>query len=411
MASKYEGIEIRHQKGCRSMTGARCGCHPSYRASVYNSRTGGRVKRTFPTLAAAKNWRADARVASRQGTLRDRSTLRVDQAAIAWLDGAEAGSIRNRSGDLYKPSVLRSYRQAIEQRIIPALGGYRLADLRRSDLQDFADILVADGLSASTVRNTINPLRKICGRAVARNEIGANPTTGLELPAVRGKRDRIASPEEAQALLDALEAEDRPLWATALYGGLRLGELLALRWSDVDLGSGLIRVERGWDPKVGAIATKSGMGKRRVPIAAVLRDYLTEHRLRSSGEGMVFGRGEDRPFNPKTVRRRANAAWTRADLACITLHECRHTFASLMIAADVNAKALSTYLGHSSIQITFDRYGHLMPGNENEAAGLLDAYLERANSKARIAQSRADVPVDVPIGHVGPLRPACLCGI
>jgi integrase len=62
----------------------------------------------------------------------------------------------------------------------------------------------------------------------------------------------------------------------------------------------------------------------------------------------------------------------------ITLHECRHTFASLMIAAGVNAKALSTYMGHASVMITLDRYGHLFPGNEEEAAGLLDSYLERS---------------------------------
>ncbi|MBA2579299.1 MAG: tyrosine-type recombinase/integrase, partial [Thermoleophilaceae bacterium] len=77
-------------------------------------------------------------------------------------------------------------------------------------------------------------------------------------------------------------------------------------------------------------------------------------------------------------------AW--AGLGSITLHECRHTFASLMIAAGVNAKALSTYMGHANIAITLDRYGHLMPGNEEEAAGLLDAYLERADTAARLAQ-------------------------
>ena len=83
---------------------------------------------------------------------------------------------------------------------------------------------------------------------------------------------------------------------------------------------------------------------------------------------------------------RADRAWSAARLQRITLHECRHTFASLMIAAGVNAKALSTYMGHSSITITLDRYGHLFPGNEDEAAGLLDAYLERANTAARLAQ-------------------------
>ena len=82
----------------------------------------------------------------------------------------------------------------------------------------------------------------------------------------------------------------------------------------------------------------------------------------------------------------AGGAWTAPKLAFITLHEARHTFASLMIAAGVNAKVLSTYMGHANISITFDRCGHLMPGNEDEAAALLDAYLERANTKARIAQ-------------------------
>jgi len=80
------------------------------------------------------------------------------------------------------------------------------------------------------------------------------------------------------------------------------------------------------------------------------------------------------------VRRRALAAWIRAGLEPIGLHEARHTFASLMIAAGVNAKALSTYMGHANIAITLDRYGHLMPGNEEQAAGLLDAYLSTAMS-------------------------------
>jgi integrase len=75
---------------------------------------------------------------------------------------------------------------------------------------------------------------------------------------------------------------------------------------------------------------------------------------------------------------RAKAAWKAARLDPITPHECRHTFASLMIAAGVNAKALSVYMGHSTVSFTMDRYGHLMPGNEDEAAGLLDAYLDAA---------------------------------
>ncbi|MBA2764070.1 MAG: tyrosine-type recombinase/integrase [Thermoleophilaceae bacterium] len=81
------------------------------------------------------------------------------------------------------------------------------------------------------------------------------------------------------------------------------------------------------------------------------------------------------PFNASAITKRADRAWREAGLKRITLHECRHTFASLMIAAGVNVKALSTYMGHANISITLDRYGHLMPGNEQQAAGLLDDYL------------------------------------
>jgi integrase len=94
-------------------------------------------------------------------------------------------------------------------------------------------------------------------------------------------------------------------------------------------------------------------------------------------------------FDYKALVQRADAAWENGELRRITLHECRHTFASLMIAAGVNAKALSTYMGHANISITLDRYGHLMPGNEEEAASLLDAYLEKAVDGARDASARA----------------------
>jgi integrase len=265
----------------------------------------------------------------------------------------------------------------------PELGGLRLSEVRRVDHQDFADRLCATGLDPSTVRNTLMLLRAIFRRSVARGDVAVNPTSGLELPAMEGVRDRIASPTEAAALLAALPERDRAIWATAMYAGLRRGELLALRWEDVDLASGVIYVERSWDAKEGAVGPKSRAGRRTVPIPAVLHDYLVEHKLRSGRHvGLVFGTSYTQPFTPSNVRKGANVAWLRAGLDPIGLHECRHTFASLMIAADVNAKALSTYMGHSSVTITLDRYGHLMPGNESEAADRLDAYLARSMEQA-----------------------------
>jgi integrase len=214
-------------------------------------------------------------------------------------------------------------------------------------------------------------------RALSLDEVSVNPTSGLRLPAVRGGRDRIVTPGEAEALLESLDAHDRALWGTALYAGLRRGELLALRWEDVDLGEGRIRVERSWDLAEGtAVGPKSAEGRRTVPMAARLRALLAAHQLACGRrDGLVFGVNGRTPASPSALTSRAREAWEGIGLDRITLHEARHTYASLMIAAGVNAKALSTYMGHANISITLDRYGHLMPGNEAEAAGMLDAYL------------------------------------
>ena len=367
------GVIQRHGNRCSGR--GRCDC--PWQAAVYSKRDGKKLRKQFATKAEAVGWRTDASSAVRRNVLRAATSTTLAEAAQAWFDGARAGVIRNRSGDVYKPSAVRGYEQGWRLRIKPEIGHKRLSEVTRTDLQDLVDQLVASGLNPSTVVVTLLPLRAIYKRAVARSELAVNPTIGLEMPAVRGGRDRIASPDEGRKLLDALPKGDRPLWATAMYAGLRRGELMALRVEDIDLAAGVIHVRRGWDEKVGEIKTKSGKD-RRVPIAAALRVHLAEHLLRlGRREGLVFGMTASRPFTGTPVTERAGKAWRAAKLTRITLHECRHTFASLMIAAGVNAKALSVYMGHANIAITMDRYGHLMPGNEDQAAGLLDAYLQR----------------------------------
>ena len=392
------GIVKRHSRSCAMRKGgANCTCPKGairYEAWVYSRREQRKIRKSFPTEAAAKAWRADSSTAVRKGTMKAPTTIKVREAAAAWLEGAENGTIRPRSGDAYKPSAIRAYEAALRLRVLPEIGHMRLSEVSRVDLQDLVDRLLApspehrEGLNPSTIGVTLLPLRAIYRRAMNRGDVAINPTTGLEMPAVRGGRDHVVPPDEAARLIAALPVEDQALWATAMYAGLRRGELQALRWSDVDLAGGLIHVHRSWDAKEGAIEPKSEKGRRNVPIPAVLRDFLLEHRMRVEGpitDGLVFGRSSVSPFVPGVVTDRARTAWASAGLERIVLHEARHTFASLMIAAGVNAKALSTYMGHANISITLDRYGHLMPGNEDEAAVLLDAYLERANTQARLA--------------------------
>lgn len=385
-ARRQEGIETRHARGCRSRDGGRCNCTPSYRAEAYDKTSGRKVRRTFPTLAAAKGWRADAQADIRRGKRLGPSGLTVRQAADQWLTQAKAGAARPRGRGVYKPSALRGYEAALDARILPALGGRMLEDVHRGDVQALVDRMLTEGRDPSTVRNTVVPLRVLYRWALQRDLVATNPTTGLEMPQDKGKEPRFASPEEAGALVAALDHPDRALWATALYAGLRAGELMALSWEHVDLAGGVIQVTRAWDPKARVyVHPKSKAGVRKVPVAAVLRDHLVEHKMRTPGEGLLWRARHGGPFNASTVATRARRAWAAGGLDPITLHGCRHTCASLMIAAGVNVKALSTYMGHANISITLDRYGHLMPDSAAEAAARLDAYLLRADTASRIA--------------------------
>ncbi len=122
-------------------------------------------------------------------------------------------------------------------------------------------------------------------------EVAENPTKGLTLPAVRGRRDRIARPQEAAALIETLELADRAIYATALYAGLRRGELRGLRWTDVDFERNLIRVERAWDDRAGEIEPSSGR-RADVPVSGAFRNE--PHRRGTDDGSGHFCRAVDR---------------------------------------------------------------------------------------------------------------------
>lgn len=380
-----EGIEVRHAKGCRSRSGARCNCEPSYRAHIWSQRNRRRIRKTFASRADAKAWRAEAQVAIRRGTLQPSTSRTLQQAAEAFLSGMSAGTVRTRSGAKFKPSTIRTYKEKLHGCVLPALGDYRLAELPRRDVQDLADALFDDGYSPSSVRNTIDPLRSIYRYAIRRDEVVANPTTDLELPSSAPKPKRIAPPAEAWGLLDALPNGDRAVWATAFFAGLRRGELQALPCTAIDLGENTIRVERSWDQYEGRIDPKSASSTRTLVLLGELRPYLTQHLLATGRRDadLVFGRTASDAFVPSTVRSRADKAWEAAALDRITLHECRHTYASMLIASGANEKTVMEALGHSTITMTFDTYGHLFPGNRDELRERMNAYLAGERDRAR----------------------------
>jgi integrase len=391
-----EGIVKRHSRKCPSREGKRCRCDGGWEAWVYLVREKRKVRKTFAREDEARSWRAEAQSAAAKGGLRvavheKRSLYEI---MVEFVAGMREGTIRPKGKEGYKPNTVRSYERAVRLFLHGSeLGALKPSEVRRSDVQAFVDDLLARK-SASSTSNAINPLQAFYKRAVDREEVLFNPTEGIDVPTGKTQRPRrIVPPAEAAALLAALAAEDRPIWATAFYAGLRRGELQALRCLDIDLGANLIYVRKGWDQVEGEIEPKSEAGKRTIPILAILRDHLDEQLLRTgrSGEDRIFGRSARVPFYASTVDGRAKRAWKARNaaerkaaeaegrepelLTLMTMHECRHTFASLLIDTGANPKAIQEVMGHSKIQTTFDVYGHLLPGSYDDVRARMDAYL------------------------------------
>ena len=198
------GIVKLHSKGCAAKSGGRCRCKAGYEASVYSKRDGKKIRKTFAREAEAKYWRAEALGALRRGGLRAAKPTTVEEAWQAWYEGAKAGTVTNRSGDPYKPSALRSYERAMRLRVLPEFGDIRLADLSRPDLQEFADGLLADGLSPSAVKVTLLPLRASCAARWPVASWRSTPATGSSWPRCAGGVNGSHRPSEAEALVAAV---------------------------------------------------------------------------------------------------------------------------------------------------------------------------------------------------------------
>jgi integrase len=384
------GIRPRHARTCPRRTDKRatCRCSPTYEANVFDAKAGRRLTKAFPTKSGAKRWREDARVAMRAGQLTaDRGPMLME-AVEDWLDGLRDGTITNRSGDPYKPAAIRGYEATLRLRVRPVLGHLRLGEVTTRDVQRLVDELVKAKRAPATIDTALTPLKALYRRAVARGDVRTNPTIGVEKPAVRTRTKQVVAVADIEKMIAALDAEDRALWATAFYAGLRRGELIGLHREDVDLATGVLHVRRVWDLVEGEIAPKSRQGLRKVPIAGILRDYLDQLLLTGTKDRHLFGE----PAWVLRATHRASDRWTAHGLPVLTLHEARHTYASLAIEAGANAKTLSTYMGHANIAITLDLYGHLLPGNESDFVALFDAYVARQTVAQTVAQAPETAP-------------------
>ncbi len=400
--TRPEGVVIRHTRSCASRADGKCDCTPKYQSWAWDPMTRRKLRKTFPTVAAAKSWRAATSTAIKRHELRATRSPTLAVAADELIAGMRSGGIRARGGDRYKPSTIGSYQGSLREHVLPALGRRRISDVSRGDLVELIERMQGAGLSSSTIRNAVNPLHVLFRRALDRGIITVSPAASLPLPAPARGRDRITTPGESAALIEALPPSDEALWTLALYGGLRSGEIQALRWADLDFEAGTIRVERSWDPKSATmVAPKSRSSRRTVPLLGQVRAALLEHRLRTGRRsGLVFGRDSEHPFAHSSALERAYSAWRTAGippLACdldthqrdggdlpafgrIGLHEARHSYVSMMLAAGVSIANVSRYAGHSSPAFTLARYVHARTDQAGDDAGTVDRFLAAAGA-------------------------------
>jgi integrase len=214
------------------------------------------------------------------------------------------------------------------------------------------------------------------------------PTNVAELvdpPRLGRPEMKALNAEQARQVLKAAHGDDlEALWTVALTTGLRQGELLALRWPDVDLDRGSLRVVAslmrmvGHEPQL--VEPKSRRSRRQVELSAAAVDALRWHRASAPSIGFVFARPDGRPLSVTTTWKRWRALLERAHVPAMPFHSARHSAATLLLSRGVHPKIVSEMLGHSTVAITLDVYSHVTPAMHREAARVMDQLLSRKSS-------------------------------
>ena len=314
-----------------------------------------------------------------QGRSVDPGKMTVGQYLDDWLDGLTLAS-----------SSIERYESQVRVHIKPALGHIRLAHLTALHLEGFYKEK-RQTLSSASVRALHAIVGKALGRAAKLGLVVRNPAQDIETaPRGRQQEVRFLTPDEkARFLSEAKKSHYYPMILVALGTGMRLSEMRALQWQDVDLDAGMIQVRRSADRHNQIVdRVKSDKSRRSIALPPVLVEVLRSHhkylleeklRLRPIWQdlGLVFPRQDGGVLGISMINPPLQTISKRAGVD-IHFHGFRHTHASDLIAAGVHPKVISERLGHASISITLDKYGHLFPGSQDEAAAKIDAALRAA---------------------------------
>lgn len=361
-------------------------------------------RRGFPTKKAAQEAIDRLRVSVREGTHVAHDRITVGEYLEQW---SETLAVAGR-----KPSTVASYRRNLRVHVHPRIGGIRLQALTPIHLDAmYADLLAGGNrrtegstLSARTVRYVHTIVRKALSDATRKGLLVRNPSDAAAPPSAKSAKApemSFWSPVELHRFLCSIEGDDMlPMLRLVAMSGLRRGEACGLRWADVDLDTGRVQVRQqlvvvaagdGRHEIVMQETPKSDAGRRHVDLDPATVAMLRSHRARQAqlrlamgagwtDSGLVFTRITGDQLHPEKVSARFDTLVRRFDAPRIRFHDLRHTHCAHLISADVNVKAISRRLGHASVSFTLDRYGHLMPEADGEAAVAVAALVDGATA-------------------------------
>ncbi len=393
-------IRRRHKGECAHVADKRrrCNCSGPWQARMpdaASSKPNAEVSKTFRTKQEAEDWLASQRHSQLAGTYVDprKSERPFGDVAAEWQAGWDAR---------LSPTTVRRYASILDNYLIPEFGRVPIGRIDHGAVQRYVDRLAAardEGGNAlhapGTVRNVYAVLRTALAKAVRMGWIVSNPCTSIDLPRARREEMLFLSAEEVRAVAETIDPHYRVLVYAAAWTGLRAGELAGLRWGDVDLLRGVLHVRRSLRDVNGRLEVgdlKTAASRRTVTLPAFLKSMLTDHLtsdatggtapgdfvfvMKGGGplrHGLVYGRYFKRAVAGWTDGRGKHHPGVLPEKAGLRWHDLRHTCAALSIAAGAHPKLISARLGHSTIQITLDRYGHLFPSAEESLGAALDA--------------------------------------
>jgi len=319
------------------------------------------------------------------GTYVPPNKLTVRNHVETWLKDYVAANLSPRTSELYG--------YICNRHILPRLGNYRLSDLNAVMIQNLYAEKLKDGLSNRTVQIIHNVLHKCLGNAIKLGMLYRNPLDSVERPKVVRTEMKTLNETDIHLILDRAQADEYyQLFYTILFTGMRRGEALALKWGDVNLDQLKMSVNKSLtyirsnskDQRLVIKTPKTARSRRYISLtpsnALVLREYRKGQDVLRQSQGLpplddadlVFSNAFGKPYLPDSITH----AWVKLTRRCglpgLRLHDCRHTYATLLLKKNVHPSVVAAQLGHASVSTTLDIYSHFVPQLQEMAASEFD---------------------------------------